>query len=154
MKAVKERLGEEKWKSMTATERLAAVRIACTSDSDEEDDERSNRLKPRLFEFAGKLAEQSIYASQRYWDERHEQGEGTTLSTEWFVDYELVKQHLHGIVPTSAHILILGCGLSQLADDMHKDNFENILACDYSPSCISQRVQRHVRYVLRSPQCC
>jgi hypothetical protein len=61
MKAVKERLGEEKRKSMTATEMLAAVRMACTSGSDGEDDERSNKLKPRLFESAGELAEQSIY---------------------------------------------------------------------------------------------
>jgi hypothetical protein len=129
---------------MTSAERLAAVREACASDS-EEDEEQSNGSKTRLFEFAENLAAQSVYATQSYWDERHQQGENTTLSTEWFVDYALLKDHLRRTIASSAQILILGCGLSQLADDMHKDNFDNILACDYSPACISQRVKRHVR---------
>ena len=86
---------------------------------------------PRVFEFVAKLAskQQSVYASQSYRDERHEQGEDTTLSTEWFVDYELLKPSLRSLIPTSAQILVLGCGFSRLADELHDDGFENILAC-------------------------
>uniref|UniRef100_A0A7C9EBZ0 Methyltransferase domain-containing protein n=1 Tax=Opuntia streptacantha TaxID=393608 RepID=A0A7C9EBZ0_OPUST len=78
------------------------------------------------------------YLDPHYWDERFSEEE----HYEWFKDYShfrhLIVQH---ITPT-ASVLEVGCGNSQLSDEMYKDGIKNITCTDLSPVAVDKVQKR------------
>ncbi|GAB4853937.1 hypothetical protein Ancab_018146 [Ancistrocladus abbreviatus] len=78
------------------------------------------------------------YLDPRYWDERFAKEE----HYEWFKDYShfrhLILQH---IKPNSS-VLELGCGNSQLSEEMYKDGITNITCTDLSPVAVHKMQTR------------
>ncbi|KAJ8441951.1 hypothetical protein Cgig2_020096 [Carnegiea gigantea] len=78
------------------------------------------------------------YLDPHYWDERFSEEE----HYEWFKDYthfrHLILQH----IPRSSSVLEVGCGNSQLSDEMYKDGIKNITCTDLSPIAVDKVQKR------------
>ncbi|KAG5145448.1 hypothetical protein JHK84_030991 [Glycine max] len=78
------------------------------------------------------------YLNPSYWDERFSKEE----QYEWFKDYShfrhLIQPHL---TPHSA-VLELGCGNSQMCEQLHKDGTTNITCIDLSPVAVQNMQKR------------
>ncbi|KAL3162008.1 Methyltransferase-like protein 13 [Trebouxia sp. C0009 RCD-2024] len=103
-----------------------------------------------------------MYGAREYWECRyhddpvigHCQRKGV-LSNEWYLQYEMLKTFLHKHVSADDHVLIPGCGLSLLGEQMAADGYKSLLAVDYSETCIqtmqargAQEHQNNVTYSL------
>ncbi|KAL3162009.1 Methyltransferase-like protein 13, variant 2 [Trebouxia sp. C0009 RCD-2024] len=67
----------------------------------------------------------------------------------------MLKTFLHKHVSADDHVLIPGCGLSLLGEQMAADGYKSLLAVDYSETCIqtmqargAQEHQNNVTYSL------
>jgi len=91
----------------------------------------------------------SIYASERYWNERYLKHNASSSKSsqnekeEWFMGYDRLKATLDvhlTLEPSSSPALFLGSGLSLLPFDMVADNFfeGEVWAVDFSQVCIEQ----------------
>lgn len=80
----------------------------------------------------------SAYLDRNYWDERFAQEE----HYEWFKDYShfrhIVLQH---IKPLSS-VLELGCGNSQLCEELYRDGITELTCIDLSPIAVEKMKQR------------
>jgi len=75
------------------------------------------------------------YASVDYWNERYANEE----EYDWLGDYDAFKALIHKHVAKSDRILMVGCGNSQLSQQMYADGYENILSTDISEVCIKNQ---------------
>ncbi|KAL2927506.1 EEF1A lysine methyltransferase 4 [Bienertia sinuspersici] len=79
------------------------------------------------------------YLDPQYWNERFAKEE----HYEWLKDYShfrhLILEHIH---PNSS-VLELGCGNSQLSDEMYKNGIKNITCTDLSPVAV-EKVQKRL----------
>jgi SAM-dependent methyltransferase len=146
----------DKWTGMSKDERKIALRDLAMAPKQEVADpvlllppgqqKIMNMLTRVVDREITKLKKTSIYSSKKYWDERH--GEDETAKTsrvnnEWFLGYELLRGSIRASIPLDQRVLVLGCGLSSLEDDMWSDGYQSLVAVDYSPMCVDKRRKRH-----------
>merc|ERR1711871_1167744 len=82
-----------------------------------------------------------IYGSKSYWDERHAYGfDGS--NTEWYVGYSQLKDMLREHSNPECTVMIIGCGLGWLAEDMSQDGYTDIHSTDYSEEAIEQMKEK------------
>ncbi|KAJ4836070.1 hypothetical protein Tsubulata_008975 [Turnera subulata] len=78
------------------------------------------------------------YLDPQYWDKRFSNEE----HYEWLKDYShfrhLIQSHIN---PTSS-VLELGCGNSQLSEEMYKDGITHLTCIDLSPVAVQKMQQR------------
>lgn len=82
-----------------------------------------------------------MYGKKSYWDERHAKGWDTSLPTEWFVGYGVLAPTLRRHLALDSSIMITGCGLSNMAEEMFGDGYTSLHSTDYSEECIRQLQQ-------------
>lgn len=75
------------------------------------------------------------YASVDYWNERYT----NEAEYDWLGDYNVFKELIHRHVSKSERILMVGCGNSQLSEQMFKDGYEKIVSTDISEVCIANQ---------------
>jgi SAM-dependent methyltransferase len=89
-----------------------------------------------------RMSDASIYSGKRYWDDRYRDGPfgdtGRGIGNEWLVPYCRWRDLLLRDIKTDARVLLVGIGLSTLAEDMASDGFARLTACDYSEVCIAR----------------
>ena len=81
------------------------------------------------------IKENEQYASVDYWNERYTNEE----EYDWLGDYNVFKELIHRNVSKSERILMVGCGNSQLSEQMFKDGYKNIVSTDISEVCIANQ---------------
>ncbi|KMT00506.1 hypothetical protein BVRB_9g218050 [Beta vulgaris subsp. vulgaris] len=78
------------------------------------------------------------YLDPHYWNDRF----GREEHYEWLKDYShfrhLISDHIH---PNSS-VLEVGCGNSQLSDEMYKDGIKNVTCTDLSPIAVDNVQKR------------
>ena len=70
----------------------------------------------------------STYNEKEYWDNRYKNEE----HYEWFAGYKPYRDILRSNIKTTDKILTLGCGNSNLSEEMYHDGFQLITNTDYS----------------------
>lgn len=80
-------------------------------------------------------SENEQYASVDYWNERYTKEE----MYDWLGDYNVFKDLINKYVEKSAKILMVGCGNSQLSQQMYQDGYQNIISTDISKVCIENQ---------------
>ncbi|KAK9691137.1 hypothetical protein RND81_09G178200 [Saponaria officinalis] len=81
----------------------------------------------------------STYLDPLYWNQRFAKEE----HYEWFKDYSHFRHLLLRHIPSSSSVLEVGCGNSQLSDEMYKDGITDITCTDLSPVAV-QNLQNRV----------
>lgn len=85
--------------------------------------------------FGSKSAKSSDqYSSVDYWNYRYESED----AYEWFKGYSSFRHIIIDVVKPTDRILMLGCGNSNLSEDMYLDGFQNIVNVDYSAIVIEK----------------
>ncbi|KAK8797588.1 hypothetical protein WA158_005934 [Blastocystis sp. Blastoise] len=77
----------------------------------------------------------TTYGDTKYWDDRYLKD---TDEFEWYQGYDSLKSILSQYVKRDDHILIVGCGNSNITGDMYKDGYKYITNIDISSVCIQQ----------------
>ncbi|KAK9286443.1 hypothetical protein L1049_014840 [Liquidambar formosana] len=99
-------------------------------------DESSNPIETQKTTVAPSTA--LAYLDPHYWDERFSNEE----HYEWFKDYShfrhLIQPHLH----SNSFVLELGCGNSQLSDELYKDGITEITCIDLSAVAVEKMQKR------------
>lgn len=97
----------------------------------------------------GSGGDASVYGSLAYWDARYETGEiGAAsgkkgeLSNEWFVGFNVFQAAVEPHMPRQAHVLVVGNGLSLLAEDLVRAGWRDVCAIDYSDTCTQRMRER------------
>ncbi|PFH51871.1 hypothetical protein AMATHDRAFT_74735 [Amanita thiersii Skay4041] len=84
------------------------------------------------------------YNSKEYWNQRYAQESADGVTFDWFKSYSDLAPLIYDLIPDrSSRILMLGCGNSNLSEEMWKDGFKNIVNIDYSPTVIEQMSRRN-----------
>ncbi|KAK7257919.1 hypothetical protein RIF29_32244 [Crotalaria pallida] len=78
------------------------------------------------------------YLNPRYWDERFSEEE----QYEWFKDYSHFRHLIHSHLTPLSSVLELGCGNSQMCEELHKDGATNITCIDLSPVAVDNMLRR------------
>ena len=81
------------------------------------------------------IRENEQYASVDYWNNRYT----SESEYDWLGDYEVFKDLIHKHVKSSDKILMVGCGNSQLSQQMYQDGYEQIVSTDISEVCIENQ---------------
>lgn len=91
----------------------------------------------------------SVYGSRAYWEQRY--GDGAVvgggaakgeLSNEWLVGFAPLRATLVAHAPRDEPTLVIGTGLSLLAEDMAEDGWERVTAVDYAKACVATMASR------------
>lgn len=82
------------------------------------------------------------YGDPRYWEERYKHEKGGTF--DWLENYETMKPLLSNLMSKDQSILNVGCGNSELTEDMYDDGYFNIVNTDLSKVVIAQMKERNV----------
>uniref|UniRef100_A0A2P2KBI5 Methyltransferase-like protein 13 isoform X1 n=1 Tax=Rhizophora mucronata TaxID=61149 RepID=A0A2P2KBI5_RHIMU len=77
------------------------------------------------------------YLDPRYWDERFSDEE----HYEWCKDYSHFRHLFLYHIPLNSSVLELGCGNSQLSEEMHKDGITDITCIDWS-AVVVEKMQK------------
>ncbi|KAL0034986.1 hypothetical protein WJX79_004513 [Trebouxia sp. C0005] len=83
-----------------------------------------------------------MYGDRQYWEDRYQGGvvghcqQKGVISNEWYLQYPALQTILHQHTRRHHQTLVLGCGLSLLAENMLDDGYQSLLAIDYSEHCI------------------
>ncbi|KAH9614014.1 hypothetical protein KSS87_022803 [Heliosperma pusillum] len=72
------------------------------------------------------------YLDPLYWNERFDKEQ----HYEWFKDYSHFRHLILEHIKPHSSVLELGCGNSQLSEEMHKDGITNITCTDLSPVAV------------------
>ena len=83
------------------------------------------------------IRENEQYASVDYWNNRYT----NESEYDWLGDYEVFKDLIHKHVKKDEKILMVGCGNSQLSQQMYRDGYENIISTDISQVCIENQMK-------------
>ncbi|KAK4792841.1 hypothetical protein SAY86_023276 [Trapa natans] len=78
------------------------------------------------------------YLNPQYWDERFSSEE----HYEWFKDYSHFRHLIQQHVEPDSKVLELGCGNSQLSEDLYRDGISNITCIDLSAVAVEKMQQR------------
>lgn len=74
------------------------------------------------------------YLDPHYWDDRFSEEE----HYEWFKDYSHFRHLILQHIPPNSSVLEVGCGNSQLSDEMYKDGIKDITCTDLSPVAVDK----------------
>ncbi|KAK9113195.1 hypothetical protein Scep_020714 [Stephania cephalantha] len=80
----------------------------------------------------------SAYLDPLYWDERFRSEE----HYEWFKDYSHFQHLIQRHIEPASSVLELGCGNSQLCEELHKDGITNITCIDLSAVAVENMEKR------------
>ncbi|KAF8410622.1 hypothetical protein HHK36_003154 [Tetracentron sinense] len=78
------------------------------------------------------------YLDPHYWDERFSSEE----HYEWFKDYSHFRHLIHDNVKPNSSVLELGCGNSQLCEELYKDGITEITCIDLSAVAVEKMQKR------------
>lgn len=101
----------------------------------------------------------SGYGNKDYWDSRYEQQDG---KYDWYLGYDAFKDQMlpflnvgpgpndenpsnnanDGKPRSDSKVLVVGCGNSDLSEDMVNDGFKEVISIDYSPVVVEKMKQR------------
>mmetsp|Transcript_31680 Transcript_31680/g.53229 ORF Transcript_31680/g.53229 Transcript_31680/m.53229 type:complete len:273 (+) Transcript_31680:133-951(+) len=80
-----------------------------------------------------------------YWDARYKKDSCGVF--DWYQSYSALKPIVNKYIPDkNAKILMVGCGTSNLGEDMFLDGYTNIVNTDVSPVCIEFMAKKHEKY--------
>lgn len=104
-------------------------------------------LNVRMQEKFGNLWEEeedsndlSDYGSPQYWDDRYKESE---KPFDWYFGWKRLSKEIKGQYSASDNVLVLGCGNSEMSDDMLVEGFPRIVSIDISPSVIVQMKEKY-----------
>ncbi|OVA04015.1 Methyltransferase type 11 [Macleaya cordata] len=80
------------------------------------------------------------YGDATYWDARYVQEAGPF---DWYQRYSSLRPFFRKFVPSSARILMVGCGNAVLSEDMVKDGYEDIVNIDISSVAIDMMKKKY-----------
>ena len=83
------------------------------------------------------IRENEQYASVDYWNNRYT----SESEYDWLGDYAVFKDLIHKHVKKSDQILMVGCGNSQLSQQMFEDGYAQIVSTDISEVCIENQAK-------------
>jgi EEF1A lysine methyltransferase 4 len=86
-------------------------------------------------EFDHTYSDAAQYGRIQFWDDRYAD---ESEPFEWYYPYQYFRQTILDNIALDGHVMIAGCGTSNMLEDMISDGFEDLVACDYSRVCISQ----------------
>ena len=97
-------------------------------------------------EAAAAVRAKSVYGTKEYWNGRYEGATGVGDDTEgvgneWYLGFDGLKAPLldTGYVPRTGGVLMLGCGLSTLGEDLaRRGGVESLVGIDYSDVCVDK----------------
>ncbi|GMY05626.1 EEF1A lysine methyltransferase 4 isoform X2 [Fagus crenata] len=78
------------------------------------------------------------YLDPQYWDERFSNEE----HYEWFKDYSHFRHLIQAHIKPNSSVLELGCGNSQLCDELYKDGITEITCIDPSAVAVEKMQKR------------
>ncbi|XP_054787658.1 uncharacterized protein LOC129293622 [Prosopis cineraria] len=78
------------------------------------------------------------YLDPHYWDERFSKEE----QYEWFKDYSHFRHHIQAHVTSHSSVLELGCGNSQMCEELYKDGVTDITCIDLSSVAVEKMQKR------------
>ena|SRR3990167_4015516 len=76
------------------------------------------------------------YGDPKYWEKRYKNQEGTFF--DWLENYSSLKPLFDRLLNKSDKILNVGCGNSQISEEMYDDGYSFIWNTDISETVISQ----------------
>ncbi|XP_057550395.1 uncharacterized protein LOC130828427 [Amaranthus tricolor] len=79
------------------------------------------------------------YLDPHYWDERFSKEE----HYEWLKDYSHFRHLILEHIQPNSFVLELGCGNSQLSDELYRDGIKNVTCTDLSPIAV-EKVQKRL----------
>ncbi|OHS94623.1 Menaquinone biosynthesis methyltransferase [Tritrichomonas foetus] len=80
------------------------------------------------------------YGEKEYWNSRYEKTAKDTF--EWFQPWTQLRQHVTKYFGNKGTALNIGCGNSNMCNDLLADGFSKITSIDFSPVVINQMKQR------------
>mmetsp|Transcript_19498 Transcript_19498/g.23358 ORF Transcript_19498/g.23358 Transcript_19498/m.23358 type:complete len:230 (+) Transcript_19498:77-766(+) len=82
------------------------------------------------------------YGHKAYWEDRYATS-GSTLF-DWYMDYDGVLPSCKPYIAHDSDILIIGCGNSNLSEELYDDGYKKITSIDYSEVAISLMSTRSI----------
>ncbi|KAG8368282.1 hypothetical protein BUALT_Bualt15G0029000 [Buddleja alternifolia] len=80
----------------------------------------------------------SAYLDRHYWDQRFAQEE----HYEWFKDYSHFRDLILQYIKPSSSVLEIGCGNSQLCEELYGDGITELTCIDLSPVAVEKMKER------------
>ncbi|XP_073313260.1 uncharacterized protein [Primulina huaijiensis] len=80
----------------------------------------------------------SAYLDRHYWDQRFAEEE----HYEWFKDYSHFRDLILREIESDASVLEVGCGNSQLCEELYRDGITELTCIDLSPVAVEKMKQR------------
>lgn len=78
------------------------------------------------------------YQDPHYWNERFSKEE----HYEWFKDYSHFRHLIQAHIPPTSSVLELGCGNSQLCEEMYRDGITEVTCIDFSAVAVEKMQKR------------
>lgn len=75
------------------------------------------------------------YGDKEYWEKRYA-GAAPDAVEEWIQPYAVLRPILSAYLRPTDAILLVGCGMSALGEDLHDDGYGPIVGIDYVPEVI------------------
>ncbi|KAF8074922.1 S-adenosyl-L-methionine-dependent methyltransferase [Lyophyllum atratum] len=89
-------------------------------------------------------AKNEEYGIKEYWDHRYKQEAEEDAHFDWFKSYADLAPFIRDLIPDKeSRILMLGCGNSQLSEEMWEDGYKRVVNTDYSSVVVEQMRHRH-----------
>lgn len=82
------------------------------------------------------------YGDALYWDARYIQ-EANCGSFDWYQRYSALRPFVRKYIPTSARVLMVGCGNALMSEDMVNDGYEDIMNIDISSVAIDMMRRKY-----------
>ena len=80
------------------------------------------------------------YAKKEYWNERFS---NTESNFDWYVDWNQLSKYFIPILTPNSKILMVGCGSSNLSNQMYLSNYKNITNIDISDIVIQKMKKQY-----------
>lgn len=98
------------------------------------------RERERAAAAAEGAGDPSLYGSQGYWEARYRAADlrAAAAKEEWYVGYARLGALFRRHLDRSDRMLLLGCGMSTLTEDMANDGYADVVGVDYSHECIGR----------------
>lgn len=87
-------------------------------------------------EFDDLVSDAAQYGRVQFWDERYAK---ETDPFEWYYGYDFFKYIIREWVARESHVMVAGCGSSNMLEDMALDGYENIVGADLSRVAIANK---------------
>mmetsp|Transcript_8535 Transcript_8535/g.16133 ORF Transcript_8535/g.16133 Transcript_8535/m.16133 type:complete len:272 (+) Transcript_8535:98-913(+) len=81
------------------------------------------------------------YGDAQYWQQRYE---ADAEPYDWYLRWEQLCDLMGPLLPSSAHVLILGSGTSTLSETLYAEGFANITNVDRCEAAITKMREKHI----------